>query len=49
MAYQRYHELQYELCGSVQGLVDAMQEFQKVASQQLKDETLESNYGTRSS
>ena len=41
-AYQRCHELQYEQFGSVQGLVDAMREYQRMAPQKLKDETLES-------
>ena len=41
-AYQRCHELQYEHFGSVQGLVDAMREYQRMAPQKLKDETLES-------
>ena len=42
-AYQRCHELQYEQFGSVQGLVDAMREYQRMAPQKLKDETLESS------
>ena len=41
-AYQRCHELQYEQFNSVQGLLDAMQDYQIMAPQKLRDETLES-------
>ena len=41
-AYQRCHELQYEQFSSVQGLVDAMRDYQRMAPQKLRDETLES-------
>lgn len=41
-AYQRCHELQYEQFNSVQGLVDAMRDYQRMAPQKLRDETLES-------
>ena len=41
-AYQRCHELQYDQFSSVQGLVDAMRDYQRMAPQKLRDETLES-------
>ena len=41
-AYQWCHELQYEQFDSVQGLVDAIRDYQQMASQKLRDETLES-------
>lgn len=41
-AYQRFHELQYEHFKSVQGLVDAMQDYQRMAPQKLTDTVLES-------
>ena len=41
-AYQRCHELQYEQFNSVQGLVDAMRDYQRMAPQKLRDEILES-------
>ena len=40
--YQRCHELQYEQFNFVQGLVDAMRDYQRMAPQKLRDETLES-------
>lgn len=41
-AYQRCHELQYEQFQSVRGLVDAMRDYQRMASQKLTDTVLES-------
>ena len=41
-AYQRCHELQYENFKSVQGLVDAMRDYQCMAPQKLTDTVLES-------
>ena len=41
-AYQCCHELQYKQFNSVQGLVDAMRDYQRMAPQKLRDETLES-------
>ena len=41
-AYQRCHELRYDQFNSVQGLVDAMRDYQRMAPQKLRDETLES-------
>ena len=41
-AYQRYNELQYEQFKSVQGLVNAMRDYQRMASQKLTDTILES-------
>jgi len=41
-AYQRCHELQYEQFSSVQGLVDAMCDYQRMAPQKLTDTVLES-------
>jgi len=41
-AYQRCHELQYEQFRSVQGLVDAMHDYQRMAPQKLTDTVLES-------
>jgi len=41
-AYQRCHELQYDQFSSVQGLLDAMRDYQKMAPHKLRDETLES-------
>ena len=47
-AYQRCHELQYEQFKSVQGLVDAMRDYQRIAPQKLTDTVLESIlYGTK--
>ena len=42
MAYQRCQELCYEQFGSAQGLLDAMQDYQRMAPRKLTDETLES-------
>jgi len=41
-AYQRCQELQYSQFGSVQGLMDAMRDYQRMAPRRLNDETLES-------
>jgi len=41
-AYQRCQELQYSQFGSVQGLMDAMHDYQHMAPRRLNDETLES-------
>ena len=41
-AYQRCHELRYDQFSSVQGLLDAMRDYQRLAPQKLRDETLES-------
>ena len=41
-AYQRCHELRYDQFNSVQGLLDAMRDYQRMAPQKLRDETLES-------
>ena len=40
-AYQRCQELRYEQFGSVQGLLDAMRDYQHMALRKLTDETLE--------
>ena len=41
-AYQHCHELRYEQFNSVQGLLDAMGDYQRMAPHKLRDETLES-------
>ena len=41
-AYQQCKELQYDQFSLVQGLVDAIRDYQRMALQKLKDETLES-------
>jgi len=41
-AYQRCHELQYEQFGSVQGLLNSMREYQRMAPLKLTNEVLES-------
>ena len=41
-AYQRCHELQYEQFGSVQGLLNSMREYQRMAPLKLTDGVLES-------
>ena len=41
-AYQRCQDLQYEQFKSVQGLVDAMRDYQRMAPQKLTDAALES-------
>jgi len=41
-AYQRCNELQYDQLGSVQGLLNAMREYQRMAAQKLSDSILES-------
>ena len=41
-AYQRCHELQYEELGSVQALLEAMREYQRLAPEKLSDANLES-------
>ena len=41
-AYQCYHELQYEQFGSVQGLLNSMREYQRMAPLKLTDGVLES-------
>ena len=41
-AYQRCHELRYDQFSSVQGLLDAMRDYQRMAPHKLRDETLES-------
>ena len=41
-AYQRCHDLQYNSFGSVQGLLEAMRDYQCMAPQKLSDANLES-------
>ena len=41
-AYQRCHDLQYNSFGSVQGLLEAMRDYQRMAPQKLSDANLES-------
>ena len=41
-AYQHCHELQYSQFMSVQGLLNAMSDYQRIAPQKLTDDTLES-------
>ena len=41
-AYQRCHDLQYDSFGSVQGLLEAMRDYQRMAPQKLSDANLES-------
>ena len=41
-AYQQCNELRYEQFSLVQGLAYVMQDYQRMAPQKLKDETLES-------
>ena len=41
-AYQCCHELRYKQFNSIQGLVDAMRDYQRMAPHKLRDETLES-------
>ena len=41
-AYQRCHDLQYDNFGSVQGLLEAMRDYQCTAPQKLSDANLES-------
>ena len=41
-AYQHYHELQYNQFGSVQGLMSAMRDYQRMALGILTDSVLES-------
>ena len=41
VAYQRCHELQYEMYGSAQGLLNAMRNFQRMAPEKLSDNILE--------
>ena len=41
-AYQRCHDLQYNRFGSVQGLLEAMRDYQHMAPQKLSDANLES-------
>ena len=42
IAYQRCHDLQYDGFGSVQGLLEAMRDYQRMAPQKLSDANLES-------
>jgi len=46
-AYQRCHELQYDNFGSVQGLLESMRDYQRMAPQKLSDANLESIYGIK--
>ena len=39
-AYQRCHDLQYDSFGSVQGLLEAMRDYQRMAPQKLSDANL---------
>ena len=41
-AYQHCHDLQYDSFGSVQGLLEAMRDYQRMAPQKLSDANLES-------
>ena len=41
-AYQRCHDLQYDSFGSVQGLLESMRDYQRMAPQKLSDANLES-------
>ena len=41
-AYQHCHDLQYDSCGSVQGLLESMRDYQRMAPQKLSDANLES-------
>ena len=41
-AYQRCHDLQYDSFGFVQGLLEAMRDYQRMAPQKLSDANLES-------
>jgi len=42
ITYQRCHELRYGQFRSVQGLLDAMRDYQRMAPHKLSDENLES-------
>ena len=41
-AYQRCHDLRYDSFGLVQGLLEAMRDYQRMAPQKLSDANLES-------
>ena len=41
-AYQHCHDLQYDSFGSVQGLLESMRDYQRMAPQKLSDVNLES-------